>query len=235
MSDTWQSMPESFTEEYNHRYDTHPMAMPSSGGTWSHRANYSAKARATMLAFNHFLQVMKYRRDTCDFYMMQFSGRDQQGVGRNKHRGPLHYKITHEFVDLFTAMPLNYETYDPDGAGTAIYDAIMHAIADVEAKIDSLPVDERPTQVTMLIQTDGDDNSSILAPNAVIQKTDELRQKRWNFIFLGTTGGDRMGERLGFKRGHDLLSYQNNDAAEAFEKAAESVLESLITGTIGGI
>jgi len=201
-------------------------------------ANYSKKTRATLEAFNHFLQVMKYRRDTCDFYMAQFAGRTSEQRGSQiRHTGPLIYRVTHNFVNLFESQPLTADTYNPHGQGTAVYDAIMQAIEHATDKIANLPVEERPTQVTMVIQTDGADNQSMLRPYKVVGMMNELRQRRWNFVFLGTgaqaacTGRDD----LEFTPGVDLIMYEVDDASGQFEKAAESVLESLITGTIGGI
>jgi len=181
--------------------------------------------------------VMKYRRDTCDFYMAQFAGRVREQRGSQMvFTGPLIYRVTHNFVNLFESQPLTPDTYNPHGAGTAVYDAIMQAIQHATDKIANLPVDERPTRVTMVIQTDGSDNQSQLRLGKVTKMMDELRRKGWNFIFLGTGyRAEKTGEYLGFTAGADLVMYENDNASGQFEKAAESVLESLITGTIGGI
>jgi len=78
------------------------------------------------------------------------------------------------------------KTYCPNG-GTALNDAVMEAIEDVETRLKNSKAKNKP-QVMVIVFTDGDENSS-----TKFRDKDEVKKRRadkeqdgWAFIFMGT-------------------------------------------------
>lgn len=89
--------------------------------------------------------------------------------------------------------------YKPDG-GTALYDAIGHAVEDCKSVIASAAPDAKPDDVYVIILTDGQENSSKSYNSDSIRRLiDEQQQQHdWKFIFLAAnqdamTAGTSMG------------------------------------------
>lgn len=186
----------------------------------------------TIDAFNHFLRVMQYREDQCSLLMTQFStvgggGKDKEALGEDPRI------ITHKFVSLFDAAPLDTYTYQP-GRGTALYNAIGYTLGDVDKYIEGLPDNEKPTKVTYVIQTDGDDRHSgwLDAPMARAL-LDAKRNAGWDILFLAAgPDAEHTGRLLGFTD-KTMLTYEiSSGSTEAFDTAANAVLESLVTGKL---
>jgi len=97
------------------------------------------------------------------------------------------YEIVHNGIPIEEMKPLDHTTYQPMGM-TALYDAVGKTIDAVGARLAKTPEDKRPGSVTVVILTDGEENSS----------SDEYKNGRleemikhqadaykWTFVFLG--------------------------------------------------
>lgn len=94
---------------------------------------------------------------------------------------------------------VNAESYTLEPRGmTALYDAIGLAIKSTGERLSQLPEEERPGVVSIVILTDGEENSSQEYNQATIRAMTEHQQKtyNWKFNFLGANqdaimvGGD---------------------------------------------
>lgn len=84
---------------------------------------------------------------------------------------------------------------------TALYDAVGKLITDVGSELDAQPEDERPGRVTVVVLTDGHENSSKEWTHDAVGKA-IARQERdysWDFVFLGANmDAVEIGRQLGF-------------------------------------
>jgi uncharacterized protein YegL len=76
------------------------------------------------------------------------------------------------------------KTYCPNGS-TALNDALMSAVEDVEARLKKSKAKNKP-QVMVIVFTDGEENSSTqYGKDDVNKKRTELEKDGWAFIFMG--------------------------------------------------
>jgi uncharacterized protein YegL len=82
--------------------------------------------------------------------------------------------------------PLNLNTYVPNGM-TALYDAIGQTIDLTGVRLAEMPEAERPEQVLIVIQTDGEENQSYKYSLEKIQSMIKHQKDvyNWDFIFMG--------------------------------------------------
>jgi hypothetical protein len=85
--------------------------------------------------------------------------------------------------------------------GTALYDALGKLITEVGAELAAMPDDKRPGRVTVVVLTDGHENSSKEwthdAVSAAIRRQEH--DYAWDFVFLGANmDAVAIGRRLGF-------------------------------------
>lgn len=99
------------------------------------------------------------------------------------------YTVSADAIPISKAQPLNRDTYQATGSSTALYDAIGVTIDSIGAKLRAMPESERPGSVLVMIQTDGQENSSHLySRDRVAQMIKHQREKySWNFAFIGAT------------------------------------------------
>jgi Mg-chelatase subunit ChlD len=83
--------------------------------------------------------------------------------------------VVYENTPIADVKPLDEETFVPRG-GTALLDAIGHVL-----KMDL------PEKTTVVVLTDGDENSSIEYTSAHIKDLIQVREKTdgWSFVYLG--------------------------------------------------
>lgn len=127
------------------------------------------------------------------------------------------YELVHNGVALSDVPPLTAETYRPSGM-TALYDAVGRTIADVQARIDKTPEDERPERVMLVVYTDGCENTSTdYTRTRIVELVEQQKSKHaWEFVFLGA-GIDAMAEshRIGFGRGQAMRTPHTSDGIVA--------------------
>lgn len=92
-------------------------------------------------------------------------------------------------IPISQVKPLTRETYQATGAGTALYDAIGRTVDSVGAQLAALPEYQRPGRVLVMIQTDGQENSSrYYTRDRIANMIKHQRQKySWDFVFIGAT------------------------------------------------
>jgi len=92
---------------------------------------------------------------------------------------------------------------EPRG-GTALLDGIGRLVTGLGAELAAMPEPERPGTVIVVVQTDGQENSSrewdLKGINALI--TQQREQYSWDFVFLGAgPGAIQTAESYGFAAG----------------------------------
>lgn len=73
--------------------------------------------------------------------------------------------------------------------GTALYDAIGKAVTETGAKLAAISESERPGKVLVVVQTDGEENSSREYRSAAIQALIKEQETKynWQFMFIGAS------------------------------------------------
>lgn len=107
------------------------------------------------------------------------------------------YEVVYANTPLNDVPPLRLQ---PRGM-TALYDAVGRLITDVGAELAALREDERPGRVTVVVLTDGHENSSVEwtheAVSAAIRRQEQ--DYSWDFVFLGANmDAVAIGQKLGF-------------------------------------
>lgn len=140
---------------------------------------------------------------------------------------PISRRLTPESVRVEVAPRLSKTNYTPRGQ-TPLYDAIGHAIYEA----DRLKAAHGAVRVSVLIQTDGQENSSREFSFALIQKMiDERKKSGWNILFMGADLKDvgyAMAGSLGIPKSH-TMSYTTANSSQAFA-ASGNVLRSYSVG-----
>jgi hypothetical protein len=112
--------------------------------------------------------------------------------------------------------------------GTALYDGIGRLVTDVGAELAAQPEDDRPGSVSVVVLTDGHENSSREwtheAVSAVIRRQED--EYSWSFVFLGANiDAVKIGSDLGFAPDRSL-TYAPSPAGVGAAFAATSDLVS---------
>jgi len=96
------------------------------------------------------------------------------------------YEIPYSGKKLADVPPLTDKTYVPAGT-TALLDAVGRTIDDLGKRLDGAPESDRPTQVIVVVLTDGLENASHDYRNDRIKAMIEHQQSKysWKFLFLG--------------------------------------------------
>lgn len=112
-------------------------------------------------------------------------------------------------------------TLEPRGM-TALLDAIGKAVNDTGKYLAGLPEEQRPALVTIMIVTDGHENSSREFNTKTIKDMIEHQQEKynWQFSYLGANqDAFLVGGQLGFNAG-DIANYDVGKSASAFKGMA---------------
>ncbi|MDZ7912580.1 MAG: vWA domain-containing protein [Rhodococcus sp. (in: high G+C Gram-positive bacteria)] len=131
------------------------------------------------------------------------------------------YELVYDNTPIEDVAPLVLE---PRG-GTAFYDAIGRLISDVGAGLAAMPEDERPGSVTVLVMTDGHENSSREWTNAAVRELIKRQESEysWHFVFLGSNiDAVEVGADLGFQRGKSMTYVSTSvGVTAAFDSVAD--------------
>ena len=157
---------------------------------------------ATMDTFNEYFSGLAKSDEEFMFSVSTFSLRYD---GSNMIR-PL---ITYAAVDGPNCPKLTVENYIP-GGNTPLYDAIGHAIRDIEVRLTKMKFNP-----LVIIQTDGRENSSKEFTQQVIFDLVKAKQDAgWQFIFLGCNmDAMKVSTSMGFARG-STISYDYNTISQ---------------------
>lgn len=96
------------------------------------------------------------------------------------------YDVLYDAVNIQEVAPMTNREYFARGC-TALMDAVGKTINSVGARLANTPEEERPSQVIVVITTDGYENSSQEFNRAKIKKMIEHQTNKysWKFMFLG--------------------------------------------------
>lgn len=121
-------------------------------------------------------------------------------------------QFDHEYIPMYKDVPANlvrpltFETYLPRGS-TALLDAIGFTIESLGARLAALPETQRPANVIVVIQTDGEENTSkdYNRKRVFDMVSHQTSVYKWQFIFMGA-GPDaiRDANQMGFQAGASL-------------------------------
>jgi len=144
---------------------------------------------STISGFNEYLETLQNDKNA-NTHKMSFLTFNSRGVRRREL-----------FTNLKAVEKLNHQSYNP-AANTPLYDAIGEGLAgiDLDSKHDILVV----------IQTDGEENSSVRETrDSIFRKIEEAKKAGWGFVFLGADQ-DAWGaaQLIGIPRG-STMSYDN--------------------------
>lgn len=126
---------------------------------------------ATIVGFNHFLKQQKEVKDSARINFYQFDNV---------------YDIVYTDKDIMVAPELNKENFVPRG-GTALLDAIGKTINDVGSRLRNMKESERPSQVMIIVITDGQENSSREFTKNKIEEMVKHQTDvyKWQFVYIG--------------------------------------------------
>ncbi len=179
----------------------------------------------TIGGFNTFLAEQKQVPGDATVTLAQFSDR---------------YEVTYADVPLAHVSNLTTKTYSPNG-WTSLNDALAKLITDLGTKLASKPEHERPSKVTVLIMTDGQENTSKEYGGAAgLKKVNEMvtHQKakyNWEFVFMGANmDAFATAQSYGIGKGASI-NYASSSigTSNAFKSMSRGLVGSRISSSLG--
>jgi hypothetical protein len=152
---------------------------------------------------------------------------EYMGTMKSEVQDPLRVYVTffdtvvtqiHDGIDIADVPDLTPQTYCPGGM-TAMYDAIGQTLTTIKASLKGKKVKPK---ITVVIQTDGEENSSKefdrAKINALIAKLE--KEGNWTFVFMGADQDAwANASKIGISQGN-TLSYSGAETLKTFRKAA---------------
>jgi hypothetical protein len=167
----------------------------------------------TIGGVNHYFESQRNQPGTRTVTLAQF---DDQ------------YELLYQRVALADVAPRTRANYEPRG-WTALHDSIVRFIDDTGAALAKLPEHERPEHVLVVIQTDGQENSSKLYRASDVRARIEHQRDvyRWEFVFLGANQDAVLAaEKLGIGRASSMTYAANTvgtySAMDSLARATKS-------------
>ena len=151
---------------------------------------------------------------------------------------PLHLRVSlmkfndapsyvYEREYLANVRDVTRDDYQPDG-GTALYVAVLRAIADLEPHVAA-----HEARATVVIVSDGQDTTTGHPTMADVKRVVEakLATKRWTFLYFGPEGA-REASGMGIPREqvYALMPGSSEEIKAAFEVAAAATVKQLTAG-----
>jgi uncharacterized protein YegL len=169
-----------------HNYTAISVVLDASG-------SMASLQRDTLGSFNQFLDDQKSFPGEASFSLCTFN---------------TSVTTVHDFAPLHSVAQLTAHQYHCSG-GTSLLDAMGFAIDNLGAKLASLPEENRPDKVIMVVLTDGEENSSSkysARAGGLAKIKDKIQHQQsvysWQFIFLGANiDAISVGDSLGVTRG----------------------------------
>lgn len=167
----------------------------------------------TAAGFNVFLKYQQMRQDDAHFYMAQFD---------------TSYTVMREFQSIFSVAPLSSEF--EGGGSTALFDSIETMVDAIEKRIREEPRNRQPTNVTIVLQSDGGDNASRRSNSNRIRDL-IANHAHWHWIYLAANAeAERQAYNIGIT---NVINYDASDPEEVvrrFETIGRDILEACVTG-----
>jgi hypothetical protein len=133
------------------------------------------------------------------------------------------------------APTLDNENYKPGGK-TALHDAIVRAVDETAAQIESLAPSEQPDTVIIVTLTDGKENASETPQDIVRERVEARREDDdWEFLFIGANQDAALtADQMGMDQNNSLnMSHSGEGAEEAYRSTSKSVSRARQDGTTG--
>lgn len=126
----------------------------------------------TLGGLNKFIEDQKTQPGECKLTLTKFSTRPKPDIFTDK--------------DLREVAPLTEKDYHPGGL-TALLDALGQTVDSLGARLASLPEEQRPGKVIVVVQTDGQENSSMEYTLSRISDmvAHQSTVYSWEFVFMG--------------------------------------------------
>lgn len=178
-----------------------------------HSGSMQSYWKQTIDGLNTFVRYQQTRLDDAVFYLAEFDNV---------------YKLKRDWISIFD-MPELKATMDGQWGETAMFDAIEKAIEETEAMMAKLPANERPVNITFVVQGDGGNNASRHATQDRVVRMIEDRPE-WSFVFLAANQwAEDAARKCGFEH---VIQYTQGKEAESFEEISKEILEAIVTGTL---
>ncbi|MDZ7929321.1 MAG: vWA domain-containing protein [Rhodococcus sp. (in: high G+C Gram-positive bacteria)] len=130
------------------------------------------------------------------------------------------YELVYDNTPIEDVEPL---VLKPRGS-TALYDAIGRLVSEVGTGLATMPEDDRPGSVTVLVMTDGHENASRERSNPAVRELIQWQEAEcsWDFVFLGSNiDAVEVGTDLGFQGGKSITYVSTSvGVTAAFESVA---------------
>jgi hypothetical protein len=142
------------------------------------------------------------------------------------------YEVVYPDRPVGEVPPLDLQ---PRGA-TALYDALGRLITDIGANLAGRPEAERPGKVTIVVLTDGHENSSGEWTHKGVRSAIHRQESEfsWDFLFLGANiDAVATGEQLGFKKDRSMTYAASGVGVAAAFSAASSYLRRSAAAPVG--
>ena len=141
----------------------------------------------TIGGFNSFLAEQKRLPTQVTLTLVQFDSQDP-------------YEVVHAYATMVAVPELTAKPFLPR-ANTPLFDAIGRGIVDLDTRLRSIPVDQRPARILFIIVTDGQENASTEFSGAQVRSmVTERRAAGWQIVFLSADeGAIASGESVGVR------------------------------------
>lgn len=153
--------------------------------------------------FNAFLARQQQEPGQATLSLVQFDSQDP-------------YEVLLHLVPLPDVPPLTPERYVPR-ASTPLLDALGRGMADLNATLASLPAAQRPTQVVVVVVTDGLENASREFTHAQVRALLAAHEAQgWQFVYLSADlAAIDEAMALGFAHSHSMAYDPDRQGTEA--------------------
>ena len=169
---------------------------------------------ATIDGFNTFLESQQKSPGLVRLTLVQF---DHQQL------------VTHDSLPVAEVLPLDLDTFVPRGS-TALLDAIGDTIERLGQRFKAMPEGQRPGDVTVVILTDGQENSSRrFTWNQVSDRIQhQIDHYNWQFLYLGADADTiATASKLNIRADHSASYHGHSEGV----KAVYSSMSRKVSGT----
>lgn len=141
----------------------------------------------------------------------------------------------YDHVEIDEAAKLTDENYTPSGR-TALHDAVSTAITETDDRIATIPESQRPTNVVIVILTDGKENASETPQDHVRELVGQYQDRGWEFLFIGANQDAALtAEQMGMDADHSLdMQHSGEGTRAAYKSTSENIGQARRTGDTGG-
>lgn len=133
------------------------------------------------------------------------------------------------------AAELTADTYTPGGR-TALYDALVTAIAETASHIEQRAAATRPENVIVVVLTDGKENAPETTQEQVRARVEEYQEEGWEFLFIGANQDAALtAEHMGIDADQSLdMAHTGEGTKAAYASTSEQISQARQEGELDG-